>query len=50
VQLGTEQGDELVISGGLNEGQQVAASGQFLLDSEASLRGIESGTTAGSKP
>ncbi|MGY1921622.1 efflux RND transporter periplasmic adaptor subunit [Pseudomonas tolaasii] len=40
VHVGTENGDQTVILSGLQEGQQVVASGQFLLDSEASLRGV----------
>jgi len=40
VTLGQEVGDRTVILSGLAEGQQVVASGQFLLDSEASLRGL----------
>ncbi|MCQ4295332.1 efflux RND transporter periplasmic adaptor subunit [Pseudomonas stutzeri] len=40
VQTGRENGSQTVILSGLDEGQQVVASGQFLLDSEASLRGI----------
>jgi Cu(I)/Ag(I) efflux system membrane fusion protein len=40
VTLGQEVGDRTVISSGLSDGQQVVASGQFLLDSEASLRGL----------
>ena len=40
VTLGREAGDRTVIASGLTEGQQVVASGQFLLDSEASLRGL----------
>lgn len=40
VLLGQEVGDRTVITGGLAEGQKVVASGQFLLDSEASLRGL----------
>lgn len=40
VLLGQEVGDLTVITGGLAEGQEVVASGQFLLDSEASLRGL----------
>jgi len=40
VVLGQEQGDLTVIASGLSEGQQVVASGQFLLDSEANLRGL----------
>ncbi|TWC37013.1 Cu(I)/Ag(I) efflux system membrane fusion protein [Pseudomonas sp. SJZ079] len=40
VRLGAEAGGKTQILQGLEEGQQVVASGQFLLDSEASLRGI----------
>jgi len=40
VQLGAEIGDQLVIKSGLAAGQQVVASAQFLIDSEASLRGL----------
>jgi Cu(I)/Ag(I) efflux system membrane fusion protein len=40
VQLGAEIGDQLVVQGGLEAGQQVVASAQFLIDSEASLRGV----------
>ncbi|HVL44686.1 MAG TPA: efflux RND transporter periplasmic adaptor subunit [Acidovorax sp.] len=40
VQLGAEIEDRLVIQSGLTAGQQVVASAQFLIDSEASLRGI----------
>ncbi len=40
VQLGQELGDELVISAGLEPGQELVASAQFLIDSEASLRGV----------
>lgn len=40
VTLGQEVGDRTVIASGLTEGQQIVASGQFLLDSEASLRGL----------
>ena len=38
--LGPESGSDIVILSGLNEGQKVVASGQFLIDSEASLQGI----------
>ncbi len=41
VTLGQEIGDQTVITKGLEEGQDVVVSGQFLLDSEASLMGIE---------
>jgi Cu(I)/Ag(I) efflux system membrane fusion protein len=40
VQLGREAGDDVEIVAGLSAGQRVVASGQFLLDSEASLSGI----------
>lgn len=40
VTLGPEISDQTVILSGLGEGQQVVASGQFLLDSEARLSGI----------
>jgi Cu(I)/Ag(I) efflux system membrane fusion protein len=41
VRLGQEAAGNTQILEGLEVGQQVVASGQFLLDSEASLRGIE---------
>lgn len=44
VLLGREIGEQTVIAAGLDEGQQVVASGQFLIDSEASLRGIAAQT------
>jgi Cu(I)/Ag(I) efflux system membrane fusion protein len=40
VQLGQESDGKTAIVGGLDEGQKVVTSGQFLLDSEASLKGI----------
>ncbi|NUT74114.1 efflux RND transporter periplasmic adaptor subunit [Pseudomonas sp. C1C7] len=40
VQLGQESDGKTAISKGLEEGQKVVTSGQFLLDSEASLKGI----------
>jgi len=40
VRLGAEGGGKTVILAGLVQGDQVVASGQFLLDSESSLRGI----------
>ncbi|WP_405118596.1 efflux RND transporter periplasmic adaptor subunit [Pseudomonas leptonychotis] len=40
VRLGAEAEGKVEVLEGLAEGQQVVASGQFLLDSEASLRGI----------
>jgi Cu(I)/Ag(I) efflux system membrane fusion protein len=40
VEVGAQSQDQTTIRSGLQEGQQVVASGQFLLDSEASLRGV----------
>ncbi|HDZ56736.1 MAG TPA: efflux RND transporter periplasmic adaptor subunit [Pseudomonas xinjiangensis] len=40
VRTGREAGNNTEVLSGLEEGQQVVASGQFLLDSEASLRGL----------
>ncbi|HEY9147042.1 efflux RND transporter periplasmic adaptor subunit [Thiobacillus sp.] len=40
VVLGPESGADTVIASGLDEGQKIVASGQFLIDSEASLQGI----------
>ena len=40
VQTGRENGDRTEILAGLSEGDKVVASGQFLIDSEASLSGI----------
>ena len=40
VDIGAELGDRLVVMRGLEPGQQVVASAQFLIDSEASLQGL----------
>jgi Cu(I)/Ag(I) efflux system membrane fusion protein len=40
VQTGEQIDDWLVVTSGLTAGQKVVASGQFLLDSEASLQGV----------
>ncbi len=40
VKAGRESGGKTEILGGLAPGEKVVASGQFLLDSEASLTGI----------
>ena len=40
VEIGEQIGDRIVIRSGLAAGQQVVASGQFLVDSEASLQGV----------
>lgn len=39
VVLGPERGDQIVVRSGVEPGQQVVVSGQFLIDSEASLLG-----------
>jgi Cu(I)/Ag(I) efflux system membrane fusion protein len=41
VTLGREVNGKTVIASGLSEGEQIIASGQFLIDSEASLSGVE---------
>jgi Cu(I)/Ag(I) efflux system membrane fusion protein len=41
VQTGRDSGDDTEILAGLGEGEKIVASGQFLLDSEASLSGVE---------
>ncbi|WP_103102978.1 efflux RND transporter periplasmic adaptor subunit [Pseudomonas sp. LFM046] len=46
VQLGQESEGQTAVLAGLQAGQRVVASGQFLIDSEASLRGIEARTQA----
>ncbi|MBC2383096.1 efflux RND transporter periplasmic adaptor subunit [Pseudomonas sp. WS 5106] len=46
VQTGAENQEQTVILSGLQEGQQVVASGQFLLDSEASLKGVTAAEAA----
>jgi Cu(I)/Ag(I) efflux system membrane fusion protein len=40
VTVGNDAGDDTQVSSGLTEGQQVVASGQFLIDSEASLKSV----------
>ena len=40
VSLGMDLGDDLEVVQGLSEGEQVVASGQFLIDSEARLRSV----------
>ncbi|MDE1918575.1 MAG: efflux RND transporter periplasmic adaptor subunit [Sphingomonadales bacterium] len=41
VQTGREAGNETQILAGLSEGETIVASGQFLIDSEASLSGMQ---------
>jgi len=50
VSLGADLGDELEVTQGLNEGDQVVASGQFLIDSEARLRSVLGGMTPAPAP
>ncbi len=40
IQLGADFGETLEVTAGLSEGEQVVASGQFLVDSEARLRSV----------
>lgn len=40
VKLGQEAGGKAVVLEGLSEGQNIVASGQFLIDSEANLKGV----------
>lgn len=44
ITLGREADGRLEVLSGLEEGQAVVSSGQFLIDSEASLQGITAGT------
>ncbi len=50
VEVGEEIDDQLVVLGGLSAGQQVVASAQFLIDSEASLKGLVPAMEAASAP
>jgi len=50
VQTGREAGGQTEIMAGLQAGQRVVRSGQFLIDSEASLRGLEARLNPGSEP
>jgi Cu(I)/Ag(I) efflux system membrane fusion protein len=50
VQTGREDGGRTEILAGLSEGQQVVASGQFLIDSEASLAGLQVRPLAAAAP
>ncbi|MFL9875955.1 efflux RND transporter periplasmic adaptor subunit [Paraburkholderia megapolitana] len=40
IAVGSDSGDNTEVTSGLTEGQQVVASGQFLIDSEASLTSV----------
>ena len=46
VTIGRETGDDIEVTQGLSEGEQVVASGQFLIDSEARLRSVTGSMTA----
>ena len=50
VQLGADLGDTVEVVQGLTEGEQVVASGQFLIDSEASLRSVTGNLAAPAHP
>ena len=50
VSLGADLGDQLEVVQGLNEGDQVVASGQFLVDSEARLKSVLGGMAAAGQP
>ena len=50
VQTGRESGDDTEILAGLNEGEKIVASGQFLIDSEASLSGLQARPIGGTTP
>ena len=50
VQAGIESGGQTEIKRGLQAGQKVVVSSQFLIDSEASLKGVEARLNDASKP
>ena len=50
VEAGIEYGGQTVIKAGLKAGQRVVVSSQFLIDSEASLRGVEARLNDEPKP
>jgi Cu(I)/Ag(I) efflux system membrane fusion protein len=50
VEAGIESGGQTEIRRGLQAGQRVVVSSQFLIDSEASLRGIEARLNSGAAP
>lgn len=50
ITTGQEHGNYTEIMDGLNEGEQVVASGQFLIDSEASLSGVLTRISQQDKP
>lgn len=50
VVLGQESKGKVAVLQGLRAGQRIVASGQFLLDSDANLKGIEAATAQDSQP
>ncbi len=50
VQVGREQNGQAEILSGLRQGQKIVLSGQFLIDSEASLKGVEARLSADKAP
>jgi Cu(I)/Ag(I) efflux system membrane fusion protein len=50
VRLGADEGDVVEIASGLAEGDEVVASGQFLIDSEANLRSATGNLASASSP
>ncbi|MEJ7936072.1 efflux RND transporter periplasmic adaptor subunit [Sphingobium sp. AN558] len=50
VQTGRESGGDTEILAGLSEGEKIVASGQFLIDSEASLSGVEARPIGAASP
>ena len=50
VEIGEQVDEWIVIRSSLTDGQQVVASGQFLIDSEASLKGVEARLNSQSAP
>jgi Cu(I)/Ag(I) efflux system membrane fusion protein len=50
VEIGIETGGQTEIKRGLQAGQRVVVSSQFLIDSEASLKGVEARLNVEPKP
>lgn len=50
VQIGREQGGQTEILAGLRAGQKIVLSGQFLIDSEANLKGVQARLSSGDTP
>jgi Cu(I)/Ag(I) efflux system membrane fusion protein len=50
IRVGREAGGRIEVLAGLSQGEKVVASGQFLLDSEASLSGVQARPVATSVP